>query len=328
MTELRVDRLTGRRVLFVSGRVARPRDFSEGDHRAASQEDCPFCEGHELQTPKEIWALRQGLPDAAGWQIRVVPNRYPISEDHELIIETSAHDADICNLPLAHVEEIIRVYRLRMEALSHKGRWSYLALFKNHGSAAGTSRAHPHSQLVGLSSVPPLIEKELKIAQQFHHERGCCLYCELIERELELKERVIEANEHLLIWSPQVARVPFECWILPRRHQPDFRALSDREAAALASALQQTLRRIRRALSGLDYAYNYYLHTAPLLPSGDAGSKSVARSYHWHLEIIPRLGRLAGLEWGTELYVNPLLPEEAAHKLRHALGGAFDPPCS
>jgi len=323
MSELRIDRLTGRRVLFVSDRVARPRDFSEGDHKAASQEDCPFCEGHEEETPKEVWALRQGPPDAAGWQIRVVPNRYPISEDHELIIETSAHETDISDLPLAHVEEIIRAYRLRMEALSQKERWSYLALFKNHGSSAGASRAHPHAQLVGLPSVPPLIEKELKIAQEFHHERGRCLYCELIERELELKERVIEADEHLIVWSPEAARVPWECWILPRRHQPDFRVLSAQEAAALASALRQTLRRIRRALSEQSYAYNYYVHTAPLLPSGDARSKGVASSYHWHLEIIPRLGRLAGLEWGTELYVNPLLPEEAARRLRE-----FDPHCS
>jgi len=318
MVELRIDRLTGRQVLFASGRIARPRDFPKGEREVIPPGDCPFCEGHEDQTPKEIWALREGSPDAPGWQIRVVPNKYPISEDHEVIIETPAHQTDLPDLPPAQAERIIKAYQTRLGALAQKGRWPYLALFKNYGWAAGASRVHPHAQLVGLPSVPPLIERELQIAQDFYLERGRCLYCETLERELELKERVIEADEHFLVWSPQAARVPWECWILPRRHRASFLDLGPKETIALAGALQRTLKRIKRVLSGLDldFAYNYSFHIAPLFPKEGRLPPAVEEGYHWHIEVLPRLGRLAGLEWGTGLYINPLLPEQAAAKLR------------
>jgi len=312
MIELRRDPLTGRMVVFASGRIGRPHDFSSA-YKASPPESCPFCEGHEDQTPPETWALREGEPDGPGWRVRAVPNKYPVCEAHELIIETPLHDADLPDLAPAEVEEIIFAYRSRMEALAAQG-WRYLALFKNHGHGAGASRAHPHAQLMGLRFVPPLVREELRIAQRAYQRSGRCIYCETIARELEDGERVIEADRSFLVWSPYGARVPLECWILPRRHQHDFVNISAEDIKALARALRRTLTRLRKLLSGL-YAYNYYIHTSPLAPKIEA----TKLGYHWHLEILPRLGRLAGLEWGTGLYVNSVMPEEAARRLRAAL---------
>lgn len=318
MGELRRDPLTGRRVLFASGRIARPHDFYSA-YKASPPESCPFCPGHEDQTPPETWAIREGEPDTPGWRIRAVPNKYPICEAHELIIETPRHDVDLPDLSPTEVEAIIAAYRSRMEALAEQGRWRYLALFKNHGHGAGASRAHPHAQLMGLEFVPPLVREELRIARRAYRKSGRCIYCETIEHELEFKERVIEADERFFVWSPYAARVPLECWILPRRHQHDFLNISAEDAAALACVLQRALARLTALLKGPLYAYNYYLHTSPLAAGSRKQPEATVHGYHWHLELLPRLGRLAGLEWGTGLYVNSVTPEEAARRLRAAL---------
>jgi UDPglucose--hexose-1-phosphate uridylyltransferase len=131
-----------------------------------------------------------------------------------------------------------------------------------------------------------------------------------------LGERIIQKDEHLVVWSPYAARTPFECWILPCTHRHDFLALSSQEATSLARMLQSTLVRLRHVLG--DFSYNYYIHTAPL-PAHDKGrSKTLGQSYHWHLELLPRLGTMAGLEWSTGLYINAMPPEEAARRLRDA----------
>ena len=317
-TELRRDPFTGRRVWFVPGRSGRPSDWiPKGEAAPKDAEDCPFCPGHEDRTPPEIYALRDDPADLTSWRIRVIPNKYPISESHELIIETPEHDVDLADLSQAHLAEIVTVYRDRMTARARDGRWRSLALFKNHGRPAGASRAHPHAQLIGLPFVPPLIRVELQQARRAYRRRNRCLYCETIEREIQTGERVIELAERFVVWSPYAARMSLECWVLPRRHTADFLAIKPEEIASLACLLGRTLRRLKAILPPRAYAYNFYVHMLPV--SAAHAHPEQAQSYHWHLEIVPRLGRLAGLEWGTGLYVNPVFPEEAARMLRNAL---------
>lgn len=314
MAELRTDELTGRRVLFAAGRTQRPSDFVSA---TPQRESCPFCPGQEDQTPKEIWALRKGLPNTSNWQIRVIPNKYPISEIHELIIETPHHDRDLPDLPLAQVKNVIDTYRQRLEARSQNRYCRYLSLFKNYGPEAGATRAHPHAQLVGLPFIPALVQTELRLAHEAHRRQGSCIYCQRISRELKSGERIVERDRHLVVWSPYAARTPFECWILPRAHNHDFCTLSPAQMTSLAHMLRHTLLRLRRVLN--DFAYNYYVHTAPLPSRHTASSTTLGRSYHWHLEILPRLSKMAGLEWSTGLYVNAMAPEESARLLRDAL---------
>lgn len=318
MPERRDCPFTRRRVLVAEGRRRRPSDWETSSLSPDDRSDCPFCEGHEAQTPPELWALRdrESEPDTPGWQVRVVPNKYPIAEPHELIVETPEHDVDLPDLPPAHVARVISAYQKRLRAVASQSGVRYPALFKNHGRAAGASRAHPHAQLVGLPFVPPLIQEELAIARASHEREGRCLYCATIERELASGGRIIEADEAMLVWSPVAARAAYECWVLPRRHRHDVRELSSGEIAALAEALQRALARLRTVLAHTrsPHAYNYYLHTTPTHTSPES-----ELSYHWHVEILPRLGTPAGLEWGTGAYVNPVPPEEAARALRDGI---------
>ena len=317
MTEVKTDIFSGRRVLFVAGRAQRPSDWPQV---AAPQDEaaCPFCPGHEAETPAELWALRAGAPDSPGWQIRVIPNKYPIVEPHELIIETPQHRLDLPDLPPQQAEQVIATYQQRMRALAQHKALRYLSLFKNQGRAAGASRAHAHAQLIGLPWLPPLIEAETEIAQRSYAEGGRCLYCQTIERELGSGERVIESDEHFLVWSPYAARLPYECWILPRVHRHDFCRLSSAEISSFTRILQCTLARLRGFLGAGRWAYNFYLHTAPLPAEPGELPQALEASYHWHLELLPRLTKLAGLEWSSGLYVNPVPPEEAARALRAA----------
>ncbi len=319
--ELRRDPFTGRRVWFVPGRIGRPSDWvrtaAPSDAVARDAKDCPFCPGHEDQTPPEIWALRDDPDDPTSWRIRVIPNKYPINEAHELIIETPQHGLDLADLPEEHLALMIEAYKRRFEARAREGRWRTIALFKNHGRGAGATRIHPHAQLIGLPFVPPLLRTELRRAWQAHRRRGRCLYCETLKQELPGGERIVDQNEHFVAWSPYAARMALECWLLPRRHQADFLEISPHEMRALAQLLGYTLRRLKAVLPEWAYAYNFYLHTLPV--SAARAHPQQAESYHWHIEIVPRLGRLAGLEWGTGLYVNPVFPEEAARLLREAL---------
>jgi len=315
--ELRRDRFTERAVWYIPGRIGRPSDWVPlAQPKEDDRKDCPFCPGHEGETPPEVWALRPegGAPNAPGWEIRVIPNKYPIGEAHELIIETPQHNADFPDLPLEHLRRVMEAYRERLAALS-QGGWEYVALFKNHGRGAGATRIHPHSQIVGLPLIPPLLEEELRCAQRFFEREGKCLYCKTLGEELDRGERVVFRNEEFVVWCPFVSRMSFECWIAPLSHAADFRTLSSSQGKALAEALQRALEGLRRVWpSPRPFSYNFYLHTAP-----SRLSTEIEREYHWHFEVLPRLGRLAGLEWGTGLYANPITPEEAARRLREAL---------
>lgn len=118
-------------------------------------------------------------------------------------------------------------------------------------------------------------------------------------------------NDAFLALSPYAARFPFETWILPKEHEVSFAAFTDRERAPLARLLQDVLGRLDRALH--DPPFNYYIHTAPC-------NAREGRDFHWHIEITPRVTETAGFERGTGFYINPVMPEDAAARLR-ATGG-------
>lgn len=310
MTEIREGRLTPRRVVVSEKRGRRPSDWVRRDEEKTDR-DCPFCPGHEAETPPEVWALRdEGTSaDEPGWTVRVIPNKYPIAAPHELIIETPRHDADLPDLSVPETEHVVEAYQNRLSTVAGQDGVVYPALFKNVGRAAGASRAHLHSQLIGLSFVPPSIEAELRMADAHREAQESCLYCDTIAEELNAGDRVIWADDDFLVWSPQAAIAPYECWILPRAHTADFRGIDDERRSALARVLTRTVNALYGVFEGR-FAYNYYLHTAPL---GD--HDRAAEGFHWHLEILPRLGTPAGLEWGSGVYVNAVPPERAAREL-------------
>jgi UDPglucose--hexose-1-phosphate uridylyltransferase len=192
--------------------------------------------------------------------------------------------------------------------LQKDARFRYILIFKNQGAEAGATLEHTHTQIIATPVVPKRVNEELDGARAHYEQRERCIYCDLVAQELESEVRIVGRNDGFVAIAPFAARFPFETWILPMRHGAAFEAATAAEVHDLADLLGQTLRRLRTALD--DPAYNYVLHTAP------ARGDEVGDFYHWHLEIMPKLTRVAGFEWGSGFYINPTPPEVAAATLR------------
>jgi UDPglucose--hexose-1-phosphate uridylyltransferase len=293
---------------------------------------CPFCEGQEGKTPPEIAAVRRPgtAPNTPGWEVRVVANKYPALRiegtsqvtthglfetmgglgAHEVIIETPQHPLHPATMLPVQLGTVIWMYREVPFPVHQDDRFKYLLLFRNHGRTAGASLSHPHSQLIALPIVPKRAIEELESAQAYFAREGRCVYCDILEQETRERSRVVWENAEFLVFAPFAAWCPFECWIVPKRHEASFGNLSDQQIPALADAMHQTLGRLYHCLK--NPPYNFIIHTAPY----DA---KVGHFYHWHIEIIPRLSQVAGFEWGSGFYINTVPPEDAARYLREVV---------
>jgi UDPglucose--hexose-1-phosphate uridylyltransferase len=332
--ELRKDPVTGSWVIIATERAKRPL-ASRSEKERDDSGQCPFCEGHEHQTPPEILAVRDPSKPAngEGWRVRVIPNRFPalrpdIELDrrcegiyettngvgaHEIIIECPSHEVSMARLSEKNIREVIALYRERLINLKQDRRLAYGMIFKNVGMAAGASLGHSHSQLIATPVVPVNVQAELDGSREFFDRRGRCIYCEMIEEEAAAPKRILLRTPHFLSFAPFAARFPFETWILPREHGSRFEEISPIEITELAAILRSILQALESALDRPPY--NYVIHTAPL-------HTPLLSHYHWHIEILPRLTELAGFEWGTGFHINPVPPEQAAEFLRKAVASA------
>jgi UDPglucose--hexose-1-phosphate uridylyltransferase len=196
-------------------------------------------------------------------------------------------------------------------------RFKYVLVFKNHKPAAGsTTINHLRSQLIALPANPKSVKGELNGAKRYFNYKERCVYCDIITQELEDKKRLILDVDGFVAIAPFASRFPFETWILPKKHSPDYTKTKDSDMISLARILKEVLHRMNTLLS--DPPYNYVLHTAPYRRAKAGYWNTIAHDYHWHIEIIPRLTRVAGFEWGTGFYINPTPPEEAAKFLKEA----------
>ncbi|OGD30346.1 MAG: galactose-1-phosphate uridylyltransferase [Candidatus Aminicenantes bacterium RBG_13_63_10] len=339
MSQLRKDPISGRWVIIAGERSKRPDDFRKPN--AARPDEpagfCPFCEGNESKTPPEIYALRpdSAPADSPGWRVRIVPNKFPALSRgaqapregeglfvwmdgigvHEVVIETPVHGREMADLELEHIQDVLRIYRERILSIGREKQYRYIQVFKNKGPEAGASLSHPHTQIVATPIVPKRVKEETYGGERFFLKYGECVFCRIIREELERGERVIYRNEHFCVLAPYASRFPFEMRLNPLRHSPHFIDLTESELSALACALKTALSRLKSALS--DPPYNFLIHQAPNPRLNANGGRvvSASQSFHWHLEIIPVLTRVAGFEWGTGFYINPVSPEVAAETL-------------
>jgi len=329
LPELRTDPTSGRWVIIATERAARPTDFATPPVEVNDLERCPFCSGREDRTPPEIFAVRNPgtARNAPGWQVRVVSNKFPalrIEGDttrsstgmftrmdgvgaHEVIIETTDHHTHLGLMPAREVADVVRAYLQRYRDLDGDDRFEYALLFRNHGRAAGASLSHPHSQLIALPVIPKRAAEELEAAERHFGRNGVCVFCRLIEQELAVRDRIVFENERFVALQPYAARFPFETWLMPKEHRASFGALSEGDVLPFAEALRTTLHALHSCLN--NPPYNFIVHTAPY-------SDHAGHFYHWHLEIMPRLTQVAGFEWGSGFYINPVVPEQGARFLR------------
>lgn len=349
MSELRHDPIQKRWVIIATDRAHRPDSFAVKQEKQVNGAYCPFCEGNEEATPPEIVAIRgkgEG-PNTGGWQVRVVPNKFPALRiegklerqgvgiydrvngigAHEVVIEGPDHEASIADYDLEHRTAIFRILQERLIDLMRDGRFRYVLLFKNHGSSAGASLPHPHHQVIAVPVTPKTVSTELAASKQHYLRKERCIFCDLIEQEIQMGERIVALNERYVAFCPYASRFPFEIFLAPRYHEHSFTDTSPEDLEGLAEIMKEVIGKLRTGLK--NPPYNYMFHTAPnteMEPRRPGYWSTVKYDYHWHVEILPRLTRIAGFEWGTGFYINPVPPEQAAAHLREAEPVASEEP--
>jgi UDPglucose--hexose-1-phosphate uridylyltransferase len=333
--ELRKDPITGRWVIIATDRAKRPTDFVREKVEIHGSGFCPFCSGNESKTPPEILAYRKdgSQRDTPGWSLRVVANKFPALGiegtlnrqgeglydkmngigAHEVIIETPDHRLTLASMAARAVEDVLWAFRDRILDLKKDRRFKYILIFKNHGEAAGASLEHTHSQLIALPVVPKRVREEVDNAKEYYSFKERCIFCDIIRQEVEDTVRLIAENPAFIALAPYAPRFPFEMWIVPKVHQSAFEESQKHQFEQLAVMLKDMLTRLDKVLDSP--AYNYIIHTSPIPEASND-------YYHWHLEIMPKLTKVAGFEWGTGFYINPTPPEESAKFLREAMAPA------
>ena len=330
MPEYRQDPVTGRRVIMAPDRAGRPDEFQHVPQRRR-EGDCPFCAGNEAMTPACVAVYGQNGSGDSAWKVRVVENKFPAvrceavaaltgwswyealpaAGKHEVVVESPHHVASISQIDDDLVRLTMRVYRERMLALKAAGSYRYVHVFKNVGSDAGASIEHSHSQVIALPEVPIGVTAELQGALRYAKREGRNVFLDILAREQHDAQRVLAETEHLIAFCPYASRFPFETWIMRRDgHFPAY----DQTGGAVLDELGALVKRIVSAMEGAINlpAYNYWIHNSPF-------DRKRYDHYHWHMEFIPRITTPAGFEWGCGMHINPVLPEEAAAKLREAM---------
>jgi UDPglucose--hexose-1-phosphate uridylyltransferase len=297
MQQLLVDDLTGDQVILAPARALRPDTFRvPAQSLPAAVDACPFCDGNEHETPPEVMRIGDGAPETSGWKVRVVPNKYPIVADgvagaHEVVVLSPVHNHDLALLTPDAAADVFRA--LRDRAAFHLAQGLVHAQpFVNHGKAAGASIEHPHAQLLALDFVPPRV-------------------CTRLERfsadALRADQQHVIAADDATVWCPPASTSPFAQRVALANGGPRFDQASDDDIETIAAALCNCAARVHRVLGSP--AYNVVVETAP---------RDHDTPFQWWVDVIPRLNVVAGFELGTGVYVNTVLPADAAAALRDA----------
>lgn len=244
------------------------------------REDCPFCLGNEAMTPPEITRVKKPNGAENDWFVRVVPNKYPITDIHEVVIHSPDHRLDIAEMELSHLEELILVYRFRYRELSKEGT---VLIFNNKGIDSGESLLHPHSQIV-------VIPKQIKIDVL----------------PLEPVRNIVVENDYFVTYCPDFSQWPYEVWITGKKcgypedgkELKNFGQITREEISHLAVIMQTAIRKLIKKFP--EISYNFYI--SPYEPC--------------YIRFIPRLTSRAGFELGTGLNVNVVDPTLAAEELK------------
>jgi len=299
---------------------------------------CPFCEGNEDLTPPEIlaWGREGGRPpNTPGWTVRVVPSAAPHlriegplerrsdgmydsvsgTGAHEIVIETPRHCGSMVELSPVDVQRVLAVCAQRIADLKRDHRIRSIFVFKNQGVLAGAALpGHTHTQVIGLPVTPKTLKEILAGAQQHYRLHERCVFCDILEEELERDVRVIAVTARFVALAPYAARHPFEIWIVPRSHGPDYEATTAEDHADLAPLLLSLLSRLERALP--EPSYNLFIYSGPNRAAYPGRWKTLDADFHWHIQILPRLSREAGFEVGSGFYANHVTPEQTAATLK------------
>lgn len=330
MYELRKDILLGRWVAVA--KESKTLEEYEIQHENNGETSCVLCAGREAETRAEITAIKEENK----WRARVIPNFSPILQvegelgrkgfgmydkmnnigANEIVIESPEHDKRPEDIGLGQMLKVITLYRERLADLERDARLRYALIYKNSGKSAGAEYTHSHSEIIATPVIPNRIKGELDSAKQYHAYKERCIFCDIIREELRVGDRVVFETRDFIAFTLFAPRFPFEFWILPKRHNCAFQEINSSEMEDLSLMLSTMLKKMRKILK--DPPYNYFIHTAPnRVPRRDHWH-TLGEDFHWHLEVMPRLFRRSGFEWGSGFYIIATSPEDAAKYYREA----------
>ena len=322
MPEVRIDPISGHKTIVAGDRATRPGAGLHVDPPAPLDPDTdPFADGHEHRTPPELWRTGEGPPDSPGWTVRVVPNLYPALDPespapapsahpdlfsaapatgaHEVIVNAPEPVISLSQLPVERVASAMDAWRERMR--THAGA-AYVHLIVNERREAGASLPHTHAQLYALEFVPADVAREReRFGAYAVRNGGANLLGDMVAQEVKQRERVVAIDDEAVLLAPYGSRLPFQLMVAPRRPRMRFEDEGPTGAALLHEALSRLARRL-----GTVPPLNLWVRTAP----------RGAEHFCWRIDIVPRLGHIAGLELGAGLYLNAVAPETVASELR------------
>lgn len=319
MPEIRKHYFLDEYCIIAAERRKRPSDFRTAKPPAMDEKSCPFCPGNEDMTPPsavvytDLGVPVDGPAKIRNWKIRVFPNLFaamvpsptpsttewvalPGHGHHEVIVDSPRHNDAPADFSQEHMELLLKAYQDRYAYYSGLEGVKYVSIFKNWGKEAGASLSHTHSQLVSLPITPPQIKRELEAVSS----AAFCPFCNIAERE-GASRRLVAQNEGWILIAPFYSQVPYETWILPRRHMSNLAGMDNEDRRDLATILCHALRCIRSLLN--DPPYNYMIYQLP-------------SDYHLNIRIQPAVSKIAGFERGTGIHINSVPPEQAAAELR------------
>lgn len=323
MSKLRQNVITGEWVVISPERSQRPEDYvAASAPKLGIPKDCPFCLDNDN-------AYRFSIKEAETDNVYVIPNKYPaftktetvIDEGdgfyqntksvggHEVIILKN-HETDIYDNGPATFEELIGVYKSRYNFYAQDPGMEYTMIIHNHGPEAAASIEHPHSQLFSSAIVPSYVEKELLGSKKYFENHKSCVFCDMIKIEKENAGRVVFENDEFIVFTFFASRFPFEMWVMPKNHQPNFEKITPETQKQLAEAMHEAIGKLNKALNFPPF--NYWVHTLP------HHSENEHESYHWHIEIAPRISKFGGYEMGSGVVIDVVSPEVAAKFLKKA----------
>jgi UDPglucose--hexose-1-phosphate uridylyltransferase len=334
LPEFRKDIILDEWVIIATERAKRPENFKEEKIKIQNQGSgiCPFDKGNESMTPPEILRVgRQGnIVDAvsADWQIRVVPNKFPALIPnarpysnkygvytvmdgfglHEVVIHSPDHITNISGLDHFQIKMLVEVYLERLRTIKKDTRIESVIVMLNQGKEAGASLEHTHSQIFALPLTPPVLQRELYRTRSYFKQHNRCAVCDLLKFEMNENRRIVFENRHFIILQPFAARNPFETWIVPKFHHPNFEQITDEQVQSFAHCLKITVDFFYKELN--EPPFNYYIHTGP------TNSQEAYDHYHWNFELIPKLSIKAGFEIATGIDINITTPEDTAEFMK------------
>ena len=335
LNEFRQDPVSGDWVLFATQRSKRP-GAKEKDAFYQSKEECLFAPEKlsQQETPVVIYNKGQVVENlSSDWTTVVLPNKFPALQHgmcgpvasrgpflvaegtgfHELVI-TRDHEKHFAQFTNEETTEVLGAYLDRFKAITADNCGEFVMIFHNHGHLAGASIYHSHSQIMSMPIIPTGILKNIRGAQDYFEKTGKRIHEIILAWELSENKRIIHQNEKFIVLCPYVSRTPYEMRIFPKVPSAYFGDLTKEDLPHLADALNSAIKRLDAVLGNADY--NFFIHTAP--PLRQAQGKPFYDFYHWHIEIMPRFSIDAGLEFGTNVFVNSVDPDEAAETLKNA----------